>query len=92
MGGKKACGQQIVGEAVRGAANEIRGGRCNHDHVRFTSKPDVVKRVTRPKNLGMNGSASDRLEGDRSDEFSRRAGHHHVYFSACLCKQTRQPH
>jgi hypothetical protein len=52
----------------------------------------VIQSVARTKDLGVNGPPCDRLESDRADELPRRAGHHHIDFSACLCKQTRQPH
>lgn len=77
---------------MRRAADEVGGGGRYHDDPRFAGEPDVIQRVARTKDLGVNRASGDCLEGDSADELSRRARHHDIDFSACLCKQTRQPH
>ena len=73
-------------------ADEIGRGRCDDDDACFARESDVIERVARAEDLGVNRSPGDCLERDRADELERRAGHHDIDFSACLCKQTRQPH
>ncbi len=77
---------------MRGAANKIRRRRRDDDHLCFARQSDVVESVTGPEDLGMNRAPGDGLEGDGADKLAGAACHHDIYFSASLCKQTRQPH
>jgi hypothetical protein len=89
---EEAGSEQIIGEAVSRASDEIsRRGRDDKD-VSLAGEPDVIEGVSRPKDLRMNLTSGDRLEGDGTHEFTRGARHHDIYFSPGLCKQTRQPH
>jgi hypothetical protein len=92
LSGEKAGRQEIISQTVRSAAHEVRCGGRNDDDVRFAREPDVIQGVTGPKNLGMHRPACNRLERDPADELPCRASHHNIDLSACLCKQTRQPH
>jgi hypothetical protein len=92
LSGKQARSKEIIRQTVGSATDKVCGGRRHYDRVRFAGKSDVVEGVSGPEDLRVHRAAGNRLEGDRAHEFPRGAGHHHIYFSARLCKQTRQPH
>jgi len=77
---------------MRRASYEICRRRSDDHHARLARELDVVKSVPGAEDLGVDRSASHCFERDGTDELASTASHHDVYFSTCLCKQTRQPH
>jgi len=89
---QQAGGEQIVSESMGGAADEISSRRRYDDDLCFSRESDVIECMAGTEYLGVHRTTCDSFECDRTDELSRPASHHYIYFSAGLCKQTRQPH
>ena len=92
MCSKKTCCEEVIGEAMRGAANEVGGCWCHDDDLSFPSQANMIEGVARTEYLAMHRPPRNSLERYCSDELASGASHHHIDFSAGLCKQTRQPH
>jgi len=89
---KQTRREQVVSEAMRGSAHEVRRRGRHYDHICFAGEPDVIERVSGSENLSVDRTPCDCLECYRADELSGAASHHDVDLSTGLCKQTRQPH
>ena len=88
---EQARGEQVVGVAVHGAREKVRGARRDHDDVGCARELDVVECASRLDQLRVHLPPGERLERDRSHELRRAARHHDVHDGAGLRQQPGEP-
>jgi len=77
--GQEQRGQKVVGDTVRGAGQEVGGGRCDHEGVGTLGQGHVLDRLRalRIEQIGEHRAAGERPEGEGTDELVRVRGGDH---------------
>jgi hypothetical protein len=84
--------EQVVGEAMRKARNEVRGRRRDHDALRPARQLDVShRRLGRGiPQIGAHRAAGERLKSKRRDELARAGRHDDLHVGAALLEAARE--
>ena len=77
--GQQQRGQEVVGDAVRGAGQEVGGGGRDHEGVGALGQGHVLDRLRalRIEQIGEHRAAGERAEGEGADELVRVRGGDH---------------
>ncbi|VVN63216.1 hypothetical protein PS685_04272 [Pseudomonas fluorescens] len=84
--GEHQGGQQVIGQALGKAGNQVSGCRCNQYQVGPLGQLDMPhgRFSRRVEQIQMNGVPGQRLHGQRRDEFAAATGHDNPYFRALV--------
>ncbi|MNX15646.1 hypothetical protein D3C86_454960 [compost metagenome] len=92
VGGQHQGGQQIVGDALGQAGDQVGGGRGDQYQIGPFRQLDVAHRGfgSRVEQVEVDWVAGQRLHGQRGDELGAAMGHDHAYFGTLIDQATNQ--
>eukprot|EP01132_Coremiostelium_polycephalum_P020831 gene20832-biopygen11637 len=92
VGGQYQGGQQVVGNALGQAGDQVGGGRGDQHQVGPLGQLDVAHGGfgRRVQQVEVNRVAGQGLHGQRGDEFTAATGHDHAHFGALVEKPANQ--
>ena len=91
-GGEGDAGQRVVGESASEAGQRGGGGGCDEQQVGAIGQLDVARTQSGllVEDIGGDGIFAQRLQGERSDEALRGAGHDDMDVVAAFDEQARE--
>jgi hypothetical protein len=92
IGGQHQGGQQVVGDALGQARDQVGGGRGDEDQVGPARQLDMAHGGFggRVEQVEVHRMAGEGLQGQRGDEFAPALGHHHAHFGALILESAHQ--
>ncbi len=92
IGGQHQGGQQIVGNALGQAGNQVRGGRRDQHQVGPLGQLDMAHGGfgSRVQQVEVDRVPGERLHGQRGNEFTAAPGHDHAHFGALVEESANQ--
>jgi hypothetical protein len=92
VGGQDQGGQQVIGDALRQAGDQVGSGRGDQHQIGPFGQFDMAHGGFggRVQQIQVNRVAGQGLHGQRGDELTTAAGHDHAHFGALVEKPANQ--